>query len=226
MNTVKLIIGNQNYSTWSMRPWLFVKFHGLDIQIEKLPLFTDRARQKLDQHSSNGKVPLLLDGDLEIWDTIAILEYLAEKYPQTNGWPDAIDARAVARAVSAEMHSSFTDLRNEVPMNCRRFFPGYPISDGVLRDIGRIQEIWNDCRRCYGQDGPWLFGGFSIADAMYAPVVMRFRSVDVDLDSVSRVYCETVNNCPQVKQWIDNGMQEIEIIKQDELDWPSETIPG
>jgi glutathione S-transferase len=112
MSKAKLVIGNQNYSTWSMRPWLFVKYHELDVEIEKVTLFTDETRQKLADHFSNGKVPLLIDGNLEIWDTLAILEYLAEKYPHTRAWPEAVEARAVARAVTAEMHSSFTHLRN------------------------------------------------------------------------------------------------------------------
>jgi glutathione S-transferase len=226
MSNITLIIGNQNYSTWSMRPWLFVKYHELDVDIEKVTLFTDQTRQKLANHFSNGKVPLLIDGDLEVWDTMAILEYLAEKFPHTRAWPDDVEARAVARSVSAEMHSSFTHLRNDIPMNCRRFFPDYPVSESATRDIDRIQEIWGYCRSRFGKNGPWLFGAFSIADAMFAPVVMRFRSVQVHLDTVSQAYCETVNRCPKVVQWINDGKHESEVVKEDELDWPSEMIPG
>ena len=201
MNQLKLIIGNQNYSSWSMRPWLYVKYHQIECEIEKVVLFSDQAKDKLEQHFSNGKVPLLMNGDLEIWDTMAILEYLAEKFPDTKGWPENTEARAVARSVSAEMHSSFAALRNELPMNCRSYFPGYQLSEAALSDIQRIMTIWNRCRENYAQKGPWLFGEFSIADAMYAPVVMRFRSVDVELDSVSKQYCETMHKCDAVKLW-------------------------
>ncbi len=224
MNKPKLIIGNQNYSSWSMRPWLFVKYHELDIDIEKIALFEDASVRKLGQHFSNGKVPLLINDGLEIWDTIAILEYLSESYPHTQGWPENQQARSVARSVCAEMHSSFSSLRNELPMNCRRFFPGYKASDATLVDVARISAIWNHCRSHYGDNGPWLFGEFSIADAMYAPVVMRYRSVEVELDEVSQAYCATMHNCPSVQQWLAEGKHEKEIVEEDELDWPSQTI--
>ena len=221
---MKLIIGNQNYSTWSMRPWFFVKHHDLDIEIEKLVLFTSETADMLSQHFSNGKVPLLMDGELEIWDTMAILEYLAEKFPHCRAWPSKSSARAVARSVCAEMHSSFSALRNELPMNCRSYFPGYQLSEAALKDVSRIQQIWNTCRATYGQNGPWLFGAFSIADAMYAPVVMRFRSVDVELDSVSRAYYDTMHQSSAVAQWLEEGALETDTLKEDELDWPSEAI--
>ena len=138
---MKLIIGNQNYSSWSMRAWLYVAYHDLDVEIEKITLFSEAAGKTLGRHFSNGKVPLLVDDEFEVWDTIAILEYLAETFPETSGWPSDPGARAVARAVSAEMHSSFGYLRNEVPMNCRSFFPGYSLSEGVLTDLKRIESL-------------------------------------------------------------------------------------
>ena len=143
---MKLVIGNQNYSSWSMRAWIYVAYHDLDVEIEKICLFTDQAREKLDQHFSNGKVPLLVDGDLEVWDTLAILEYLAERFPETFGWPEDSQARAVARAVSAEMHSSFSALRNELPMNCRSFFPGYRLGEQAMADVRRVEQIGKTCR--------------------------------------------------------------------------------
>jgi glutathione S-transferase len=221
---MKLIIGNQNYSSWSMRPWLFINYHKLDVEIEKLVLFTEQTREKLELHFSNGKVPLLVDGDLEVWDTLAILEYLSEKFPDTMAWPKEAAARAVARAVSAEMHSSFGPLRNELPMNCRRFFPGYTLGPSALKDVKRISEIWNTCRQQYGQDGPWLFGRFCIADAMYAPVVMRFRSIDIKLDPVSQVYYDTMHECGAVKLWLAQGAAETDVLEEDEIDWPSEAL--
>ena len=221
---MKLIIGNQNYSTWSMRPWLFIKHHNLDVEIEKLVLFASETVDKLSQYFSNGKVPLLTDGDLEIWDSLAILEYLAEKFPDCRGWPLEPSARAVARSVCAEMHSGFSALRNEMPMNCRAYFPNYTLSEAGLKDISRIQQIWNTCRATYGQSGPWLFGEFSIADAMYAPVVMRFRSVDLDLDPVSKSYCDTMHQNSAVMQWLAEGAMETDTLKEDELEWPSQRI--
>jgi glutathione S-transferase len=221
---MKLIIGNQNYSSWSMRPWLFVKYHELDIEVEKVLLFAPKTVEKLANHFSNGKVPLLVDDEFEIWDTIAILEYLAEKFPETGAWPAHNQARAVARSVSAEMHSSFAALRNELPMNCRRFFPGYTLSDAALKDVERIREIWNTSRARYGQEGPWLFGRFSIADAMYAPVVMRFRSAEIELDPVSQAYFDTMHQCDAVKQWLADGAAETDVLEEDEIDWPSEAL--
>ena len=222
---MKLIIGNYNYSTWSMRPWLFVHYHQLPVDIVSMRLFSEQLIAELDHHFSNGKVPLLLDGELEVWDSLAILEYLGERFPHTSPWPAASEARAVARAVSAEMHSSFGALRDEAPMNIRTKFPGYALSESARRDITRIQEVWRYCRETYGSEGPWLFGGFSIADAMFAPVVMRFRSVEVDLDPPSAGYCQTMNACESVKHWISLAYGESDTVVEDELDWPSEPIP-
>ena len=223
---MQLIIGNHNYSTWSMRPWLFVHYHQLPVEVHKMNLFSPALAAKLDGHFSNGKVPLLIDGAFEVWDSLAILEYLGERYSETDPWPEDISARAVARAVSAEMHSSFTALRDEAPMNCRTRFPGFQLSTAAKRDVARIESIWNRCRAEYGSDGPWLFGNFSIADAMYAPVVMRFRSVEVELDDVALEYCETVNRCESVRQWLKLALAEDHIVKEDEIDWPGESIPA
>jgi len=222
--TMQLIIGNCNYSTWSMRPWLYAHYHQLPIDIVGMNLFSDELLAKLEGHFSNGKVPLLLDGDIEVWDSIAILEYFGEKFPQTDPWPATAAARAAARSVSAEMHSSFTALRNEAPMNCRKRFPGYKLSAQARGDVDRIQSLWRYCRQNFGRQGPWLFGRFSIADAMYAPVVMRFRSIDVELGDIARSYCQTVNDCPSVKQWISNGLGESYIVTEDELDFPGEQL--
>ncbi len=212
---MKLVIGNQNYSTWSMRPWLFVAYHGLEVEIEKLSLNDLPVIQKRFAH---GKVPVLIDGSLEIWDSMAILEYLAETYPDLRGWPQETHARAVARSVSAEMHSSFQALRRELPMNCRKYFPDYQLSNTAMKDVKRIQQIWNLCRERYGSGGPWLFGRFGIADSMYAPVVMRFQSMDIKLDPVSQEYCLAVRECVAVKMWLAEASSETEIVNADELD--------
>jgi glutathione S-transferase len=221
---MKLIIGNYNYSTWSLRAWLYVHYHQLPVEVERIPLDTDQMRETLEPHFSNRKVPLLIDGELEVWDSMAILEYLGEKFPETSPWPKNLAARAVARAVSAEVHSSFSTLRSEAPMNCRKRFPGYQLSEKALKDIRRIQRVWQYCRDGYGSEGPWLFGEFSIADAMYAPVVMRFRSIDVELNKIAMNYCATVNACDSIRLWVSLGFDETEVVAQDELDWPGEII--
>jgi len=201
-----------------MRPWLFVAYHGLEVEIEKFSLNDLPVIQKRFAH---GKVPVLIDGSLEIWDSMAILEYLAETYPDLRGWPQETHARAVARSVSAEMHSSFQALRRELPMNCRKYFPDYQLSNTAMKDVKRIQQIWNLCRERYGSGGPWLFGRFGIADSMYAPVVMRFQSMDIKLDPVSQEYCLAVRECVAVKMWLAEASSETEIVNADELDHPS-----
>jgi len=203
---------------------MFIKYHRLDIDVQRLYFESDELAEEMEKRFSNHKVPVLIDDGFEIWDTLAILEYLCERYPETNGLPTSVKARAVARSVCAEMHSSFAALRNDIPMNCRRYFPGYRISDPGKKDIDRIQRLWRHCRENYGADGPWLFGHFSIADAMFAPVVMRFRSVDISLDSLSQSYCDTLNRCEAVREWLHHARQETHRCEQDELDWPSEAI--
>jgi glutathione S-transferase len=219
---VKLIIGNRNYSTWSMRPWLLVHRYNLPVAVQSHDLFSEELNVVLSGRFSNGKVPLLLDGEIEVWDSLAILEYLDERFPHARAWPDDPAARAVARAVSAEMHSSFTALRAEAPMNLRRRFPGYRLGDAAMADVERIQAVWRYCRARYGEGGPWLFGGFSIADAMFAPVVMRFRSVEVMLDDNAMAYCNAVHSDASVQEWIRLGLAESGIVEQDEIDWPAE----
>ncbi len=203
---------------------MFVRHNKLDVHIERLMFESDELKQRMKGGFSNGKVPVLIDGDLEVWDSIAILEYLNEKYPHAGGLPISAEARALARSICAEMHSSFQGLRNDIPMNCRRFFPGYVIGEQAKKDINRIQQLWCYCRKNYGQSGPWLFGEFTIADAMYAPVVMRFRSVDVELNDVSQAYCETMNQCDAVAEWLDHARLEDHLFDEDELDWPSRLL--
>ncbi len=221
---MKLIIGDYNYSTWSMRPWLFVKKHDLPVEVKRYDLFSQDLHQVLSRRFSNDKVPVLLDDATEVWDSLAILEYLGERFPDTRPWPQDPKARAVARSVSAEMHSSFGALRNEAPMNLRRRFPGYRLSEEAIADVERIQAVWRYCRDRFADGGPWLFGEFTIADAMYAPVVMRFRSILVDLDDDTAGYCSAVECDPSVREWIRRGLAETHRVDEDELDWPSEPV--
>jgi len=199
---MQLIIGNYNYSSWSMRPWLFVDYHALPVEVVKMHLTSEALLSRLRQHFSDGKVPLLVTETGEI---------------------DS-EARAVARSVSAEMHSSFNALRTEVPMNCRRYYPGLRLSQRAQKEVQRISEVWSYCRVRFGGEGPWLFGSFSIADAMFAPVVMRFRSVDIELTEDASAYCETVSQSASVKKWIEMALNEPETIDAAELDLPSQIL--
>lgn len=216
MTQLTLIIGNKNYSSWSLRPWLAMKQAGLDFNEIRIPLYTPTAPQELLQYSSAGKVPILLDDSLTIWDSLAICEHLAEHYPTTHWWPEDKAARAVARSISAEMHSSFQTLRQNMPMNCRARFPGKGMAPGVTADIDRITAIWRDCRQ-HGTDGEMLFGEFTIADAMFAPVVLRFVTYGVQLDEIGKAYTEAILALPAMQEWLTVAASEPETISAFEL---------
>jgi len=221
MTELTLVIGNQNYSSWSLRPWLFLAHHAIPFKTKKVSLFTDGMERDLAVHFSDNKVPVMIDGDLEVWDSLAILEYLVERFPETRGWPEERSARAVARSVCAEMHSGFFGMRGELPMNRRRRFPGFEPGPEAQRDIDRVLGLWQFCRERYGAAGPWLFGEFSAADCMYAPVVMRLLSYEISLDAVSTVYARKLFESPAMQQWVKAGAAELEVINEDEADWPS-----
>lgn len=201
MTAMTLVIGNKNYSSWSMRPWLVLTQTGADFDEIVIPLDQPGTAEAIAAHSPSGKVPVLRDGALTVWDSLAIIEYLAERFPQAGVWPTAADARAVARAVSAEMHAGFQAVRTNMPMNIRARLAGRGRADGVGADIARITAIWRDCRGRFGADGPFLFGAFCAADAMYAPVVTRFQTYAVELDPVSDAYAQAVLNWPGVSAW-------------------------
>ena len=217
MNTLKLVIGNKNYSSWSLRPWIFLKNLGIDFDEEMVFLFEKDTEEKLEPYFSDGKVPVLVDGDLQVWDSLAIIEAIADKYPDKHGWPIDAGARAIARSVSAEMHSGFFALRNALPMNCRNHFPIYPITDDVQTDIDRVVAVWKYCKQHYGANGPWLFGEFSGADAMFAPVVLRLSGYDVKLSGVANDYMTTVLQNKHIQTWIEAGKVEKQIIEMDEV---------
>ncbi|PLY17119.1 MAG: glutathione S-transferase [Sedimenticola sp.] len=224
MADLTLIIGNCNYSSWSLRPWLFLRQHAIPFAEQRITLSTASTHEQLAGYFSGQKVPVLIDGDREVWDSLAILEYLAESYPELQGWPADKAARAVARSVSAEMHSSFPAVRNELPMNCRRRFPGYRYSPEAQQDIDRISELWRYCREGFGKNGPWLFGDFSVADCMYAPVVIRFVGYEVTLDPVAQAYVEHAYRSAALQAWVEKGKAESEVIEDDEADWESQPI--
>lgn len=208
-----LVIGNKAYSSWSLRPWLLMKHAGIPFEEVKLSLYQEGAKQRLLSHSGAGKVPVLRDGDLTIWDSLAIAEYLAEKHPERKLWPADSKARAQARSASAEMHSSFSSLRSQMPMNVRRRVPRKPTPE-VAADIARIQAIWTDCRGRFGAGGPFLFGTFCIADAMYAPVASRFHTYGVDLAEPSRAYAQTLLGLPAFQAWVADANAETEVNPQ------------
>ncbi len=212
MKRLTLIIGNKTYSSWSLRPWLVMKHAGIPFNEVRIPLFQEDSEQRLREYSPSGLVPILQADDLAIWDSLAICEYLAEQFPQHQLWPADAAARAVARSVSAEMHSGFSALRENMTHNCRRRFPGVGRAPGVQENIDRICAIWRDCRARFGAVGDMLFGKFSIADAMFAPVVNRFVTYDVSVDPVSAAYMRAVLALPALQQWIAEAYEEKEVI--------------
>ncbi|MGO4717208.1 glutathione S-transferase family protein [Bradyrhizobium sp. 2TAF24] len=217
--SLTLVIGNKNYSSWSMRPWVVLRAAGIAFEEVVIPLYTGAAdKQRILDVTRSGKVPALRDGDLVVWDSLSIIEYLAERFPEAKLWPQDRAMRAHARSISAEMHSSFTALRRECGMNLHRPVRAKQLSDAALADIARIQEIWTGCRARYGEQGPFLFGAFSAADAMYAPVVHRFRSYDIAVSPVVRAYMDTMQALPAFREWTEAGLAETLVIEQFEDD--------
>lgn len=218
MPKLKLVIGNKNYSSWSLRPWIFLRHNLIDFEERRLPLFVDTTAEQLAEYDSDYKVPILKDGDLVVWDSLSILEYVSEVYIDNGGWPHHREARAVARSISSEMHSSFASLRNELPMNCRKIFKNIKLSHETEREIERVKSLWRKCRNDYGSNGKWLFGDYSIADAMFAPVALRFHGYSIPLTGTEKDYVESVLNHPGIVEWIEAGKLETEIIEADEIE--------
>jgi len=215
MASLTLVIGNRNYSSWSLRAWLLLKHLGLEFEEIVIPLDRPETREQIERQSPSGRLPLLRDGELQIWDSLAICEYAAELTGQ--GWPRARAARAVARAVSAEVHSGFTTLRSLWPMNARARNRHTAITVALEEDIERIDALWNDCRGRFGSGGPWLFGEYSVADAMYAPVVLRFNTYGARISQAARWYMATVLEDAQLQEWLAAAKQEPWIIAADEV---------
>jgi len=217
MTDFKLIIGNKNYSSWSLRGWLAAKQSGITFDETVINLGDLDYKQQLRQHSDAAKVPVLIHGDRVIWDSLAIIEYLAEICPKAGFWPDDQGARARARSVAAEMHSSFTAVRGAMPMNLRKQLPGKGQGPGVSDDIQRIAEIWRGCRDQFAGQGDFLFGSWTGADTMFAPVVTRFRTYEVALDDVSKAYADAVLNTEWFKAWEADALKETWIVPEDEV---------
>jgi glutathione S-transferase len=216
MAALTLVTGNKNYSSWSLRPWLLLRHAGIDFTEVRVPLFEPGYKETILRYSPAGKVPTLIDGDFAVWDSLAICEYIAEKYPEQQLWPEAVQARARARSVCAEMHNGFAALRTHMPMNIRAHLPGRGMSADVRVDIDRIVALWGDCRAQYGGDGEFLFDTFSCADAMYAPVCSRLLTYGVDLPDAARRYVLTMTELPAMQAWIAAAKLEQEFIEEDE----------
>jgi len=212
-----LVIGNKTYSSWSLRAWLALRQTGLEFDEILVPLSQPNSRAALLEHSPAGLVPILKHDRLTVWDSLAIIEYLAELCPEAALWPAERDARAHARSIAAEMHAGFQALRANMPMNLRKSLPGRGLTAEVGRDIDRIGAIWRTCRAAFGEGGPYLFGAFSAADAMYAPVATRFRTYAVGLDPVSAAYVEAIHDQPAFRAWHEAARLEPWVIDEDEV---------
>ena len=217
---LRLIIGNKNYSSWSLRPWLAMKVAGIAFEETLLPLDAADFKAKLATLGGAGKVPLLIDGEIRVWESLAILEYLADKFPAAGLWPREAAARAHARAVACEMHSGFSSLRNLLPMNIHGPAIRRPLDAGAAADVARIQSIWTESRDRFGAGGPFLYGAFGAADAMYAPVVWRFHTYAVELGAVARAYMAAMMALPAWNEWREAARRETSVLPHDEVDWP------
>src|ERR1700749_1990816 len=213
--TLKLAIGNKNYSSWSMRPWLGLRANNNAFEEIFIPPYTGEAdKRRILDVTRSGKVPALVDGDITVWDSLAIIEYLAERFPQAALWPEDRAGRAHARSISAEMHSGFMALRNECPMNLHRPIKAIALSDDARANIARVQEIWGECRQRHGKSGPFLFGAFSGADAMFAPVVHRFRTYAIEVAPEAAGYMRTMMALPAFQEWTEAGLAETIVIER------------
>jgi glutathione S-transferase len=216
-----VVIGNKNYSSWSLRGWLMARIAGIEFDEIVIPLDLPETQAAIRKHSPSGRVPVLLHRGLAIWESLAIAEYLNDLKPEAGLWPASAAARAHARAISTEMHAGFLELRNNMPMNIRASYPGKGMTPGVRADVERITGLWRDCRKrfagAFQKDDGFLFGTFGAADAMYAPVVTRFRTYDVKVDSETDAYCNAVLAQPAMKDWIDAAKHEPWLIAAYEL---------
>lgn len=214
-----LVIGNKNYSSWSMRPWVAATAFGIPFTEVRVLLDQPDTAANIARYSSAGRVPVLLAGDMTIWDSLAICEYLAEQFPDKHMWPQDVAARALARSVVAEMHSGFAALRTAMTMNIKASLPGRGRTAEAQADIGRICEIWEECLARFGHRG-FLFGEFSIADAFYAPVVMRFKTYGVALAPALQAYCDRMLAHPAVARWVEEALAETEVAPHHEDELP------
>ena len=213
---MQLVIANKNYSSWSMRPWVLLRETGIAFEEVQLKFGDTGPAKGVERYSATGKVPVLVIDGEPVWDSLAIVETVAERYPEKQLWPADARARRVARSICAEMHSGFQALRSTMPMNIRSRYPGKGLTPESRRDIERIVQLWTSCRNQYGASGALLFGRFTIADAYYAPVVTRFQTYAVSLPPAAQAYCDAVLALRAVREWMDAARRESEFVAEDE----------
>jgi glutathione S-transferase len=218
--SLTLIIANKNYSSWSLRPWIAMKVAGIPFEEMVIPLYEPGSSEAILKYSPTGKVPVLIDGDSHAWESLAILEHLAEKFPAAGLWPADARARSHARVVATEMHAGFQALRKACAMNMWLPVKPRPQAEDVMENVRRIDALWSDCRARFGKGGPFLFGAFGAADAMYAPVVSRLHTYGLDVGPVARNYMEAVMAQPAWGEWVEAGHKETWVMKHNEPDWP------
>jgi glutathione S-transferase len=216
-----LTIGNKNYSSWSMRPWFAMKVAGIPCEETVISLDAPDFKERLSKLSGTGKVPVLVDGEVRVWESLAILEYLAETFPAAGLWPAEAASRAHARAIANEMHAGFLPLRRKCPMNIWRPVKKMALDAEAAANVARIDAMWSDCRARFGAGGPFLFGAFTAADAMYAPVVSRFHTYAVEVGAASRAYMAAVMALPAWSEWRAAALKEEWVLAEDEPDWPT-----
>jgi glutathione S-transferase len=219
--TLRLIIGNKNYSSWSFRPWIAMKVAGIVFEETVISLNAAHFKAQVGPVSGTGKVPVLIDGDVRVWESLAILEYLAEKFPNAGLWPADSAARAHARAIANEMHAGFLPLRRLMPMNMWRPVIKRALTPEASANVARIEAIWSDCRARFAKGGPFLFGRFGAADAMYAPVVSRLHTYAVAVGAGTRAYVDATMALPAWGEWHAAAVQEPWVLAEDEVDWPT-----
>ena len=217
---MKLIIGNKNYSSWSFRPWIGMKVAGIPFDEEVISLYVEGGKDEILKHSPAGKVPILHDGEIRVWESLAILEYLADKFPAAGLWPADPAARAHARSIATEMHNGFPAVREECGMNFWRPPGKRALSADAQANIARIQDIWSGARATYGAGGPFLFGTFTAADAMYAPIVQRFATYEIDVSAPVKAYMQAMIALPAWQEWRRAALRETWVIPKFEYDWP------
>ncbi len=214
---MKLIIGNKNYSSWSLRPWFLLSQSNIEFEEIRIPVCQKDTYTEFAKYTKAAKVPVLHDNDLIVWDSLAICEYISEQYMGGKGWPEKIEERAEARSCCAEMHSGFFTIREKLPMNCRAEDRKVAITEGLGKEIQRIDSLWTELRQKYGSAGKWLFGKFSIADCMFAPVVFRFSTYGIDVSEEAKDYMTTVLSNKAIQLWLEQAIQEIEVIEKSEV---------
>ena len=219
--SLTLVIGNKNYSSWSMRPWFAMKMAGIAFDEVLVPLYEPGSAETIRSYSPAGKVPVLVDGAVTVWESLAILEYLAERHPEAQLWPRDARARAHARAVAHEMHAGFLPLRRECPMNMWHPPRAGTLSPEAEANVRRIEAIWLECREHFGRGGPFLFGAFSNADAMFAPVVSRFETYRIAVAPVAMRYMNAIRATAPWHLWRSAALEERWVMSGNEPDWPS-----